>query len=577
MKNKLFTGKSSRTKTFTVITAVALVLLIAMNLLVTSLSIYGTAFIDMTPEGLYTLRPAMTDACYEVFYNEDGSLREPGIEITFCNDPDKLIKNDYTRVVYYMAIALSKKYKNCTVNTVNVNIDPRGVAQYKTSSLTKIDPTDVIISFGQRHRIVSAESFWRIGDKKVYSFDGEHRLASILLSLTLVNRPAAYFVTDHGETYYDPSDNEHRDNAETYEFKALLEERGLEIKNISLSKIIEEAEKNGTRPELPEDCVLLIINDPKEDFRYDESKLDSFSYVSETELIDRFLAKNRGAIMVAKDYRIQLPVFEDFLKEWGIKFSDTLVKDEEQFLKTGAEDGTVLITDYNDLITSYGYEIYGNYVELSSAPKVIVGDTGHIECTFGDATGTGEAGTSNTSRVFDSFLYSSADSADYGKNGAGEYVERGEFGKKTVASVTGRKTMSSSTGDSTYSYVFCAASADFFSDTYLGNASYANYDVVSSLVHNIARLETHASSELGGLSMNASDENFLGKMLVEDVINEKDKEIKEWDDSINGYRVVKTYYGLTNTMKVVYSVIFAIIPLTIAIVGVVICVRRKYK
>jgi hypothetical protein len=154
---------------------------------------------------------------------------------------------------------------------------------------------------------------------------------------------------------------------------------------------------------------------------------------------------------------------------------------------------------------------------------------------------------------------------------------RGEFGKKTVASVTGRKTMSSSTGDSTYSYVFCAASADFFSEAYLGNASYANYDVVSSLVHNIARLETHASSELGGLSMNASDENFLGKMLVEDVINDKDKDIKEWDDSISGYRVVKTYYGLTDAMKIVYSVIFAIIPLAIAIVGVVVCVRRKYK
>jgi hypothetical protein len=554
-----------------------LVLVIAMNLLVTSLSIYGTAFIDMTPEGLYTLRPAMVDACYDVFYNEDGSLREPGIEITFCNDRDNLIKNAYTRVVYYMAIALSKKYKNCTVNTVNVNIDPMGVAQYKTSSLTKIEPTDVIISYGQRHRIVATESFWRIGDKKVYSFDGEHRLASILLSLTLVNRPAAYFVTDHAETYYDPSNTNHAGNAETYEFKALLEERGLEIKNISLSQVIEEAEKNGTRPELPEDCVLLIINDPKQDFRYDETRLDSFSYVSETELIDRFLAKNRGAIMVAKDYRIQLPVFEDFLKEWGIKFSNTLVKDEEQFLKTDAEDGTVLITDYNELVTSYGYEIYGNYVELSSAPKVIVGDTGHIECTFGDATGTGEAGTSNTSRVFDSFLYSSVDSADYGQNDSGEYLVRGEFGKKTVASVTGRKTMSSSTGDSTYSYVFCAASADFFSEAYLGNASYANYDVVSSLVHNIARLETHASSELGGLSMNASDENFLGKMLVEDVINDKDKDVKEWDDSISGYRVVKTYYGLTDAMKIVYSVIFAIIPLAIAIVGVVVCVRRKYK
>lgn len=579
MKNRLFAGKSARTKTFSVITAVVLVLVIAMNLLVTALTVYGTAFIDMTPEGLYTLRPAMVDACREVFYTEDGKLREPGIEITFCNDRDNLISNPYTRVVYYTAIALSKKYDNCKVNAVNINIDPMGVAQYKTSSLTKIEPTDVIISYGQRYRIVSAESFWRIGDEKVYSYDGEHRLASILLSLTLVNRPVAYFVTDHGETYYDPNNENHAGNAETYELKALLEEKGLEVRTLSLSEIIEKAEAAGTRPELPEDCVLLVINDPKSDFNYDSAKLDSFAYVSETEIIDRFLAKNRGAIMVAKDYRIDLPVFEDFLKEWGIKFSDTLVKDSENYIETDAELGTVLITEYNELVSSYGYEIYGDYVELASAPKVVVGDTGHIECTFGDATGVSEAGTSNTSRIFDSFLYSSSASMDYNKiESTGAYEEKAsDPGRKTVASVTGRKTMSSTTGDSTYSYVFCAASADFFSDTYLGNASYANYDVISGLVQNIARLETHASSELGGLSMNASDESFLGKMLVEDVINATDKDIKEWDDSIGGYTVVKTYYGLTNGMKIVYCAIFAFIPLVITVVGVIVCIRRKYK
>lgn len=578
MKAKLFAGKSTRTKTFTVITAVAILLIIALNLFLTSFSIYGTAFIDMTPEGLYTLRPEMVEACRSVFTTEDGELREQVITITFCDDPDHLIKNAYTRIVYYMAIALSKKYDNCEVKTVNVKMDPMGVAQYKTNSLSEINPTDVIISYGQRYRIASAESFWRIGSEKVYSYDGEYRLASILLSLTLVNRPVAYFVTDHGETYYDPSNPEHKDNAETYELAALLEERGLEVKTISLSETIAAAEAAGVRPELPEDCVLLVVNDPTEDFRYDRDKLSSFDYVSETELVDRFLAKNRGALMIAKDYKNELPVLDDFLAEWGIRCTPTLVKDTEQFIETDGEDGTVIITDYNELETSYGYEIYGEYVELDSAPKVVVGDTGHIECTFGDATGTSEAGTPNTSRVFDSFLYSSDASQDYGKNSVtGEYVDDGEVGRKTVAAISGRKTMDSETGNNTYSYLFCAASADFFSETYLGNASYANYDVVSGLVQNIARLDTYASSELGGVSMNNSDDNFLGKMLVEEIINEEDKEIKEWNDETSSYHTVKTYYGLTPTAKTVYSIIIALIPFSIAIVGTVVCVRRKYK
>ena len=290
--------------------------------------------------------------------------------------------------------------------------------------------------------------------------------------------------------------------------------------------------------------------------------------------------------LAQKDYRACissgvspcLPVLDDFLAEWGIRCTPTLVKDTEQFIETDGEDGTVIITDYNELETSYGYEIYGEYVELDSAPKVVVGDTGHIECTFGDATGTSEAGTPNTSRVFDSFLYSSDASQDYGKNSVtGEHADDGEVGRKTVAAISGRKTMDSETGNNTYSYLFCAASADFFSETYLGNASYANYDVVSGLVQNIARLDTYASSELGGVSMNNSDDNFLGKMLVEEIINEEDKEIKEWNDETSSYHTVKTYYGLTPAAKTVYSIIIALIPFSIAIVGTVVCVRRKYK
>ena len=120
MKNKLFAG--NRTKIFTVITVVAIILLLLLNIFVTSFGIFGNAYIDLTPEGLYTLRPRMVDACTEIFYTKDGELRDPGITITFCDDPDNLISDMMTRVIYYMAIALSKKFDNCEVKTVNVRI-----------------------------------------------------------------------------------------------------------------------------------------------------------------------------------------------------------------------------------------------------------------------------------------------------------------------------------------------------------------------------------------------------------------------------------------------------------------------
>lgn len=575
MKTNPFAGKSSRTKIFTVITVVAIILLLGLNLLVTSLSIYGTAYIDMTPEGLYTVRPVMEEFCKQIFYMDDGSLRDPGIKITFCDDPDHIIQNDYTRVVYYMALSLSKKFENLTVETVNVNINPTAVAEYKTTSLTEISPSDVIISYGSRYRIVGADEFWVIGSEKVYSFDGEYKLASILLSLTLVDRPVAYFVTNHGEDYFDPNNPENPGNLETSSLAALLEERGLEIKALDLEAEREKDLAAGESPKIPEDCVLLIINNPKTDFKTDKSQYGTFSYVSEMEMVDRFMTDGRGAVMVAKDYRTEgtLPVFEDFLKEWGIVCSGTLVKDEESFLESDGEEHTLLVTDYNKNEASYGYAIYGEYASLSSAPRVVIGDTGHISCAYGENVSNPEAGTADITRIFAPFLFSSPASVDYGKNAEnGKYVDRNTEGVKNLAVVASRQVLNNETGEYTHSYLFCAASADFFADEYLANASYANYDVVSGVVQSMARLNTYAPIELGGVSNN--DDYFLGKKLVEMKISESDTHEYEWNGEM--YVISDTTYGLTGTMKTVYAVIAAVIPLSVAVVGVIVCVRRKY-
>ena len=583
MKNKLFAGKSTRTKIFTVITAVAIVLLLALNIFITSFGIFGNAYIDLTPEGLYTLRPIMVDACREIFYTDDGSLRDPGIKITFCDDPDNLISNRMTRIVYYMAVALSKKFDNCTVETVNVTMNPTAVAQYKTTSLTSITPTDVIVSYGSRYSINSAASFWQIGsDNKVYSYDGEYKMASVLLSLTLVDRPVAYFVTDHGETYYDVSNPENPMNGETGAFADLLRERGFEIKNLALSALAEEAKAqsiaSGKRvdPSIPEDCVLLIINNPKTDFVSDSNEFDSFFYVSETEMLDRYMTEDRGAIMVAMDYAAQLPNFEDFLAEWGIECTDRLVKDSVNFVENEDDTETTIIADYELSEQTYAYNIYGDFAKITSSPRVVVGNTGAIISAYGDSVGKTESGSLKSSRIFAPFLYSSVNAETYAKDEiTGQYTNIDDRGKQIIAAVGGRQTINSTTGEYTYSYIFCAASPDFLTTEYIGNASYANYDVISALVQNIARLETHADSALGGLSMNNDDDSFGGKMLVDTSIREKDEYVKGWDE--NGNQVIlSTTKGLTKSALTVYVIIVAVIPLAIGVTGVIICLRRKY-
>jgi len=574
MNKNIFSGKSSRTKIFTVITVVLLILLLGLNLFVSSFGIFANAYIDLTPEGLYTLRPVMIDTCREIFLDENGNAREQEIKITFCNDRDKLIENTVTRVLYYLAIALSHEFENFKVEAVNVAMNPTAVAMYKTTSLTEITTTDVIISYGSRYRIASAQSFWRTSGEELSSFDGEYKLASIMLSLTLINQPVAYFVTDHEEDFYNPDDKE--GTANMGYFADLLYERGLTIKNISLKETIERAEAAGEKPKIPEDCALLIVNNPKIDFRSYEDRFADFAYVSETELLDDFLTRGKGSIVVAKDYKITLPTFEAFLHEWGIDYSNTLVKDTENAIKDKGDEGTAIVGVYNTDDGSYAYNIYKDYADLGTAPRMVIPNTGYISCAFGDGYVAHESGSAATNKVFAPFIFSSDKAMDYSYNeGTGTYVDRvADEGRKTLAAISARQQLNTVTGDYTHSYVFCASSAEFFSNEILGEPSYANYGVVSAMIQSIARLETYATMELGGLSFN-NYTGFGGKVLVDMQMYDKDTEIYTWHEDGTS-EICKVNYALQPAHVVVYTVIVALIPLAICIVGLVVCAKRKY-
>ena len=57
-----------------------------------------------------------------------------------------------------------EKYPDAVkVKTVNVVNNPTAVARYKTTSLSDINSNNVIISYGDRYRIVTNDRFWAAG------------------------------------------------------------------------------------------------------------------------------------------------------------------------------------------------------------------------------------------------------------------------------------------------------------------------------------------------------------------------------------------------------------------------------
>lgn len=535
----------------------AIVVLTVLNLLLVHIGTVNQLFIDTTPEGLYTLTPTMKEQCSFINELEDD---EREVKITFCNDPDKLIASQTTRLPYFMALQMAQNFDRVAVETVNVIYNPTAVSKYKSTSLTSISPTDIVVSYGDRYRVVSLESFWVANSEGlIWAFNGEYKLASIIMSVTSKNRPKAYFVTNHGETYYDPENPTSEGSLETAYLYDLLTERGLEVKNLDLSEV----------DRVPEDCVLLIINNPQTDYAADPDRLDEFGYISETEKLDRYLVADYGSIMVAKDYALSLHDLDAFLYEWGFDIGEGVVKDESSFLTSEDGDFDRLVGVYDTDENSYGYAIYGDFAALGTSPAMVFDNCGYIESSYGSTWSVSEDGTYTISRNYAPLFYTTQNAKSYTQT-AGGALEVSSEGVMHVAGVTTRMELNSVTSENKYSYIFATPCGDFFSNDLLGNTSYANYDIMSALVENVSRADEYASIELGGTSYNSP--NLGGKPMLDTTILPQDT--YEYDSAAGGDVLVLNGLG-ANESYLLFGLLLAI-PVAVGIAGIVICIKRKY-
>ena len=552
MKKSIFKGKSTRTKIFSVITIVGILLLFGINLGLTYLGGQRLIMADLTPEGFYTLSDKMLEVCHEILDpDENGEAKE--IKITFCTDPDYLVASDKLRATYFMALSLQNEFDNVTVKTVNVALDPTAVSMYRTTSRENISASDVIFSYGAKYKIVDATGFWT---SKNFSYNGEYRVASILASLTAINRPVAYFVTDHGETYYDPKNPDSEMSKSLGYLADLLNERGLTIDTIAISEV----------DKIPDNCALLIINDPRTDFVCDESRLDEFGYVSDLEKVDRYLMRESAAVMLNKDFAVTLPNLENLCAEWGISFGNTQVFDPDNALFTnigGESDDSVFSGVYDADEQNFGYAYYGGYSSLTSAPKMVFSNTGYVYCSIDMSESMIEMGNKYGSRNYAAFIGTSENAYVYSGSAT-------DTGVRTLVAAGVRKNLDSYTSENSSAYLFCTGSKDFFSNEILGNTSYANYDVLASVISNISRTDRYATIELGGLSMNST--SFGGKQTLSTELSSSPSKIYSWDAT----EVIKYNKGLSGTAIIIYTLIVMAVPVATAALGMVVFIKRKF-
>lgn len=558
MKKSLFKKKSVHTRILSVVTLLLVLCLFVLNIVINHFGILRLWYVDLTPEGFYTLTEKMEDYCHTLLDGTDAEGKKKEINITFCTDRDYIVRSRELRVTYFMALALAKEFDNVHVDTVNVVYNPTAVAKYKTTSRESISPTDIIISYGEKYRVLSSKSFWTTDtDGNEFSYNGEYKMASVIASLTAIASPTAYFVSDHGGSYYDPENPDSPMSISMAGFADLLTECGFIIKTLELS------DPNLTA--VPDDCALLIINNPTIDLKSSPEDYDKLGYVSEAEKIDRYLINNLGTLIFNKSYEAELPIMESLLSEWGIAFGSGMIEDEEREYASSVGDGKYYTLGVYDTDSeSFGSAYYENYANLSSAPEMLFCNSGYVFCSYVDGEVMQEPGTYNASKMYGSFIGTS-EAATAILNG-----EQTPEGFKSYASIATRTYLDGVTGETSYSYIFASNSEYFYSNEILSNTSFANYDILSSLINSISRTERYADMALGGTSVNSS--SFGGKQNVDMTLKSYAYDIYSPD----GREVVRTNAALSTSTRKWFTALVFYPPLAAFIVGAVVFIKRRY-
>lgn len=292
-KTSFFKSRGFKYGSFaTAMTALLIIVVIAANMVLSTLSDRYSWALDFTSTGMYDI----SDATKQVVNSLDPSVY---IEITvFYNE------NSYP---YYLSEPIKRFANlsdNITVTYVDPEKNPASLNQYGTEY--NIQSGAVVVKSGKRVRVFNVDDYLEQDDETgAMHIYVEERLAAGVLFVTKDEIPVVYFVNGHGEEGYDSLMN-------------MIANNGAEVKEIDLM-----TDTEGFDPA----SKLMIICNPARDYSD-----------SEIRLIDDFLSNEnelgRNLMYFSSTDSISVPNLERFLKDWGIEFNNDLVLDDKYCVGT---------------------------------------------------------------------------------------------------------------------------------------------------------------------------------------------------------------------------------------------------
>lgn len=469
------------------LTALVIAAVIILNVIFSILSSANGWFIDLTTESIYTLSDTCVDLLDDTFEKIEKERTAAGelplkVKIKFCDLEDNIMADTAQRYVLITAKNLADKFSDIIeIEYINIWENPTAVEKYKTSVLSSIYSTNVIVESGSEYRVYDQTSFYLTSSNSStpFAYMGEKRLTSGILAVTQAESPIAAVLTGHGEIFTDTALIETLDMA------------GYEV--ITVSDLVKE--------ELPDNCRLIVCYNPTSDF----VDANGISEISEISVLEDFLADNNHTFMIyTSPTSPQLPVLESYLELWGISFERAetengklesyTVKDSSHAL-TG--DGLTFIAEYETL--GLGNSITKD-LRSSSVPRKII---------FKNAM---PISISEEFDVFHDIDDSTGDTISYGYKDLGSGYSRETYfifsaSKKAVGMLNGEAKLTSDsnnklglmtiTRQSRYvqednygisvadqsSYVVACGSTEFVSSALLNSNAYGNSELLMKLFY----------------------------------------------------------------------------------------------
>ncbi len=500
-----------------------------------------------TEEFMEVVRDYAIPMVREMNARREANGEEPiTINVKFCSERDKVYAVDKLRLVQYTALALQKEFPDAVkVEYLNIEKNPSQVQKYKATSSSNIYAHQIIFEFGTEYRVCSYDYFYLKNDAgEQWAYNGEQKIASLLMALTRAESPIAAFITNHGEAM---------ENCES--LRNLVHRAGFDVVTIDLS-----------RDEIPADCRLLISYDPKADFL----GLGNPAFVegdqSEIDKLDKFLDKAYSFMLFVDADTPELPVLEEYMEEWGItvgraenaegELDNLLIRDQQSKLD---KDGYIPMAEY--VTAGGGASITEDMRKVAYPAKVVFPNA--VAITMSDSYKKTHVVPDDTNGVTEAYTYGS-----YYRNGVTRFfhdvfktsssaaveafgkqyqvatdLNRFNFMTLSIESRTVMETNYLSTQEPSYVAVF--GSTAFASDTVLDSAAYGNADVLTATLRHMGREVMPADLEFKAFKIFEVDTDVQPVNLGTEVLN---------------------------------TALMTLLPIALCtIIGVVIGVKRKYR